>query len=69
MLDQNGAAIVASLPRGPLDPTRAALLNAHASRSCSCTAACTRAGLAPDRTLTRYQLVASRPAESKEGER
>jgi hypothetical protein len=53
VLDEGGAAIVASLPRGELDATRRALLEAdvpvllvHGGLRPS--------GLAPDRTMTRF---------------
>lgn len=54
VLAQNGAAIVASLPRAPLDPIRAALLQRARVPVLLVHGGLHPGGLAPDRTLTRF---------------
>ncbi len=54
VLAQNGAAIIASLPRTPLGPTRATLLQRARVPVLLVHGGLHPGGLAPDRTLTRY---------------
>jgi DNA-binding SARP family transcriptional activator len=55
VLEHAGRAIVASLPRGPLDATRQALLDRARVPVLLVHGGLRPSGLAPDRTLTRYR--------------
>jgi hypothetical protein len=53
ILAERGAAIVAGLPRGPLDPTRRELVARTTVRLLLVHGSLRPGGLAPERTLTR----------------